>query len=324
MNRAFATVTLFALVAGVPMLAQRGPSFDCAKASNAVERAICEDPTLSATDRTLTAAYRSLTNKLTGAAKDHLVKDQLRWIDSRNRDCEVKIDDQRDCLETRYTWRIKNLREFGAGAYPFVGTQQIYKTGEVDQDGRYSIDDIRYPQFDGTTADFAAINRRFAEEARKVVANTTTTGSLWSYEQGFSVSRPGSRAVAIAVEYHNIGPRPNGGTACTLVDLGTGQPVGPEDVFQPGDAWLKLIVPIVRARVRKMFGEKQEFGELLEPTHLARPLRDPDHYCYRNDRLELIFSPYVFELPFGSDIRVDIPYARLKPLLSAGGPLGSK
>ena len=225
---------------------------------------------------------------------------------------------------SRRAWRIKNLKEFGAGAYPFVGTQQIYKIGEADKDGHYSIDDIRYPQFDGTKADVSAVNRLFAEEALKVVANTSTTGSLWSYEQGFSMSRPGSRAVAIAVEYKNIGPRPNGGTACTLVDLRTGQAVGPEDVFQSGDAWLKLIVPIVRARVRTLFGEKQEYGEVLEPANLAKLLRVPERHCYRSNRLELIFSPYVLELPPGDDIRIDIPYARLRPIFRAAGPLGGK
>ena len=46
-----------------PAFAQSGPSFDCAKASNAVERTICKDPELAKADREMVAAYAALDRK---------------------------------------------------------------------------------------------------------------------------------------------------------------------------------------------------------------------------------------------------------------------
>ena len=68
-------------------LAQERPSFDCAKASTKVERAICGNAELAKADRELAAAYAALAAKLSGAAKDHLASDQARWAANRNRGC---------------------------------------------------------------------------------------------------------------------------------------------------------------------------------------------------------------------------------------------
>ena len=80
-------VTLLALAAGATALAQERPSFDCAKADNLIERAICKNGELAKADREMAAAYAALLAKLSGAAKDELVKDQVGWIANRNRAC---------------------------------------------------------------------------------------------------------------------------------------------------------------------------------------------------------------------------------------------
>ena len=326
MNKTMFAALVFVLAASVASLAQRGPSFDCAKASNTVERAICQDPTLAAADREMAAAYSALAAKLAGPAKAHLVMDQKRWLDSRNRDCEASDNDPGDCLESRYAGRIKHLKALGAGSYPFIGTQSIYKMTLPGAAVRYSID-ISYPQFDGSTADFSAINRRFADNAATIADRLSSDGfgSSWSYSQGFVIDRPATSVVSIGTIFSSARGRYDDGTSCTLVDLATGRPVGPEGVFRPGDDWLTLMVEVVGAHLREQFGDNHNFDEVLAPANLAKPLRDPAHYCYRADRLELVFNRGVIASPYaGASFSIDVPYARLKPLLRADGPLGRK
>ena len=66
-----ALIASVALVSAGPAFAQSGPSFDCAKAANDVERTICKDPELAKADREMAAAYAALAAKLTGAAKEN-------------------------------------------------------------------------------------------------------------------------------------------------------------------------------------------------------------------------------------------------------------
>ncbi len=79
-------------MAAAPAVAQDGPSVDCAKASNAVERTICKTSEFAKDDREMTAVYSALAAKLNGPAKDHMAKDQVRWFGNRNRACVADAD----------------------------------------------------------------------------------------------------------------------------------------------------------------------------------------------------------------------------------------
>src|SRR4030095_8019524 len=69
------------LVALVGTALAQGPArLDCAKAATPIARAICATPELAAIARKMSAAYAALAGKLTGAARDHLLADQIRWL----------------------------------------------------------------------------------------------------------------------------------------------------------------------------------------------------------------------------------------------------
>jgi uncharacterized protein len=322
--------TAAVLLAAPSAFAQAGPSFDCAKASSVIERAICKDPELAKADREMAAAYTSLSDRLRGPAKEHLAKDQVRWIVDRNQGCGRDKDGIEDCLKRRYATRLDNLKAAAEGIYPFVGTQSIYKTGTVGKVS-YAID-IRYPQFEGTTADFAAVNRTFADDARKSANEATPKAGSdvgdsplpWSYEQGFALYRPGPDAVTVAVDYYGFsgGAHGYGATLCVLIDLRTGKSIGPEGVFAAGDRWLTELVRLVGADLKKQFVEKPGFDDALEPANLTKQLRDAGRYCYRRGTLEVIFNAYDVGPYASGPYQVEIPYDRLKPLLRANGPVG--
>jgi uncharacterized protein len=323
--RFLAAVLLVA--AASPAFAQSGPSFDCAKASNAVERAICNDPELAKADREMVATYAALVGKLSGPAKDDLVKDQVRWIGDRNRGCAADTDGIVPCLKGRYAARTANLRAFADGPYPFISEQSISKSGKLGKI-TYSYD-IGYPRFDGTTADFTAVNARFANAAKKAVSDATpqtdsdiNREQAWTYEQGFTIYRPSANAVTVALTFYGYsgGAHGYGATNCTLVDLRTGKAATPNVVFA-NDQWVKTLVQIVGADLKRQFIEKPGFDEALEPANLAKILREPHHYCWRADKLELIFNAYEVGPYVSGPFEVYVPYDRLKPLLRANGPI---
>lgn len=81
---------LLTFLAGAPTLAARiGPSFDCARATQASERAICTSTYLPTLDRRVAAAYAEARRVLGGEADtwlDEMLRaDQLAWLRRRNR-----------------------------------------------------------------------------------------------------------------------------------------------------------------------------------------------------------------------------------------------
>ena len=132
MKLLFAISLACALAAAAGAQAQSGPSFDCAKASNAIERTICKTPELAKVDREMASLYAALLGRLNGAAKENLEKNQLSWIVSRNRSCGASEPDAASyCLKKRYEERIADLKASGSGPYPFVEAQTIEKKGTL-------------------------------------------------------------------------------------------------------------------------------------------------------------------------------------------------
>jgi len=220
------------------------------------------------------------------------------------------------------------------GTYPFVSEHAVYKSGKVGKI-TYTID-TRYPQFDGQTSDkgaanFSAVNRTFADDAKKSDEDGTPKPDSgvdreqsWSYEQAFALHRPSTRAITVAIDFYGYsgGAHGFGGTVCTLVDLRTGKSVAPDGVFAPGDAWLKLMVGLVTADLKKQFVKNPGFDDALEPAALSKMLQEPSRYRWRSDRLELIFNAYDVGPYSAGPYQVVIPYSRLSSLFRADGPLG--
>jgi uncharacterized protein YecT (DUF1311 family) len=333
MKTAFALAAFACAAIGtLPASAQSGPSFDCAKASTAIERAICAKPELARADRTMDTAYRALLAKLTDPAKEHLVKDQARWIASRNTACNGVIEEVARCIAQRYKTRTENLRALGEGTYPFVSGRSRFASGKVGRI-RYGFDAI-WPQFDGKTADFAPLNRTFSGMVDKAAQETIPTAKVaaddrrdqtWSYQQDFVLHRPAIDALTVAISSYSFtgGAHGYGATVPYLVDLRTGRLAAPRDVFGSGDGWLQRLVSLVHDDLKKQFVEKPGFEDAIEPAKLAKLLGEPDVYLYRRDKLELIFNAYVVGPYVSGPYMVDIPYTTLKPLFAPNGPLGT-
>lgn len=98
----FLRIFFFILVA-ISLKPLHAASFDCAKASTAVEGSICANTTLSELDDQLSDAYKKARAVSSDLAS--LQKEQLAWIKNRNA-CGANVS----CLTQSYKLRIETLK----------------------------------------------------------------------------------------------------------------------------------------------------------------------------------------------------------------------
>jgi len=149
---------VLALAGGIgvwsPALAA-GPSFHCAKASSAIEKAICRFPWLAEKDLALANAYKKKMAAASTEEKNEVKSEQREWMKQRNKDCErlpVLGEEERYqsggkditvCLSKAYESRIKDL-ETSASKY---GKWRIYR-GEGKAYARVIATKRRVPIFE--------------------------------------------------------------------------------------------------------------------------------------------------------------------------------
>lgn len=105
-------VAAFCAIAA-PVVAQEGPSFDCAKAGTSAEEMVCADADLARLDRLVADRYAAAMAAARGLdagadeAEAELRAYQRGWIKGRD-EC-WKADDQRACVEASYQRREAEL-----------------------------------------------------------------------------------------------------------------------------------------------------------------------------------------------------------------------
>ena len=85
-------------------------SYDCVKATEEVERAICHVDSLAKLDVELSAAYRSLAARLPLAERDQLKSEQRDWLAKRDRQCAPYKAWVR-CLADMYKERTDEIKK---------------------------------------------------------------------------------------------------------------------------------------------------------------------------------------------------------------------
>jgi uncharacterized protein len=83
------------------------PSFDCNKAINKVENAICSTNALANLDYSLATLYKQILEKTDD--KEAVIEKQRAWLLRRNRSCERSTDIVK-CLSDKYSERITEIR----------------------------------------------------------------------------------------------------------------------------------------------------------------------------------------------------------------------
>jgi hypothetical protein len=266
----------------------------------------------------MTATYAALVGKLDGPAKAHLEADQARWLGDR-RACDANPPRQAECLQSRYRQRAGMLAAIAKGSYPFISQQAIVQATN-GPNGRYAVD-IAYPRFDGQSADFTGTNRRFVATAETELSGAIDTGRNCEITQTFSLYRPASSVVSVTFWREWAGVTIGIDLTGYLVDLSTGRMLKPQDVFAPGGGWRHRLAELVGQELakdppdpgRKSYAS--DVGTFMSTT-------EAKDYLFEDDKLVLSLNKVASERSM-KGYTVDIPYAALKGILRADGPLGS-
>ncbi|QGZ42986.1 DUF1311 domain-containing protein [Pseudoduganella flava] len=97
-----------------------GPSFDCAQAGNAIERAICGTPALALADLELTKLYTEIRHGHdTLAARAELQALQRQWLRERDKQCRAAAD-LPGCLLDQYRAQHKRLMNWLPGRHASI------------------------------------------------------------------------------------------------------------------------------------------------------------------------------------------------------------
>jgi len=100
------------------------PSFDCAKASQAVEHVICKSDRLSRQDLKLSKLYRKIMDHVADDGKQSIKSVQLDWLLRRNKSCNLAFKEAEACLIGYY--RERNAELSTMVAFDSADTQQVF------------------------------------------------------------------------------------------------------------------------------------------------------------------------------------------------------
>ena len=198
-----------------------------------------QEPELSKADRDMAAVYAALVGKLSGAAKDHLIKDQVRWIGNRGPACSDGPLETPQCLKTRYADRAclpaRARRAGHLSVRQRARSRQERPRKDDTLPDRRQLPAVRR-RHGGFHRRQPPVRRRRAEgqPGRRFPGRRHGRREpdleLWA---GLRLYRPSADAVAVETRLYSYtgGAHGNGGTFASLVDLRSGRIVPPSAVF---------------------------------------------------------------------------------------------
>ncbi|PKG55457.1 hypothetical protein CXF82_19610 [Shewanella sp. GutDb-MelDb] len=142
------------------------PSFDCNKASGAVEHLICQDDELASLDRTIATVYKQALKNIPTEEQPKAM--QRGWIKGRNDCWKAQNVSVRECVVQNYQSRIIELQIQG-------GLLEVPASVLFDCEGFPPITAVFYTQLDPVTAVFT-----FDEQ--QLLATNVPSGSGAKYQ----------------------------------------------------------------------------------------------------------------------------------------------
>lgn len=328
-------LSIIALTLGslsVPVLPAAAASFDCAKASSPLEKAICGDESLSSADEQLVASYQTAIGGLSKDGAEALRADQRRWHDYVQRACspdaepigtrsfdEIGVS----CLANMFSDRsyiletsrmIEGRRFYPQGVWDAL--PDPYEADNPDSLWRVATHQVSYPQLDSATSYTAAFN----EWARNVAnsfgsvdagdnpdADDAEPDSSSDTVFNLKVSElAGDTRITLEQTtswYGHGAAHGNYGISYRHYLIGEDRELIAKDIFA-GKAWPKALLDLTVEALNAQHGEALMF----EPEDIASIVTDPTRWIL-SDPYDLIvqFSPYeVSSYAYGS------PTARIK------------
>lgn len=324
-----AAVALVLLSLAAPTGAQ---ALDCRQPASDIDRATCRSADLMTARGAVGVAYEGLLHSLSGAAREHLIADQERWVrnnqslcvESVRRFATARIDTQiAACLTERMSARTGRLLAMPAGAeYPFISEHLLLDFGLAARSAYRLF--VSYPRFDPPDVDSRALNEQITQSARQRmdVRPLPRPGEdfpgPWLVEVRHDLRFPARGVAAVlSSDYSRLDwVPPRSVSLGMLVDVARGKELGIDDIFS--DTWRQVVPALCLAEMRR------QPGDIPSEARLTEMLAQPDRWLFGREGVEIVFRFYEEgAAPNGARL-IAISYAQLKDVLRRDGPLAEK
>lgn len=237
-------------------------SFDCAKATSKMEKAICGNPQLSRMDEALGASYAGAKGRLSAQASNMLSKGQVSWLRFISSYCFVDYDagpatstDANKCLIDAFGARIKDLDATGTMVAGFKTYSMINDSIKISQAEKFIYTIQRtYPQVDSDSEKAIKLNNFLAAIE---VANLDDSRGSESYR--VNLKQPTSDWLVKELQTDAmIGAYPNNMNTCTIYSPGLNRAVRVGDIFT-NPTWQRIAKDAARDHFRALARKEKDF-----------------------------------------------------------------
>ncbi len=278
-------------------------SFDCARASTEVEKAICANPALGRADEVLARAYATALGGLSDEAKTGLQASQREWLGYAALACTTDAtpfttaltDNQQACLGTVYRNRIEHLSESRMQGDWRVYPEASYTlVDDPDPDAYQGVatKEIVSPRIDEESEVAATFNALMEE----IDANVSPNPSAEDYDTSdltvvTTVADVASQRIAVTTNSYWMGHgAAHGNYAITFAHYLTekGRMLEAGDLFT-GAGWQEALGQMALDEL-----DRTVEGGIWEESRADVPkvAADPSRWNLTDNGLEITFQPY--------------------------------
>ena len=303
------------------------PSFDCAKAKTAAEKAICASPELAAADTAMNKAFAAFAKGIAADQQAALRRDQIGWIKGRDSACSEKQEQAfAQCLLAETEKRRHLL--LGEGDNGPAGAPSLLPTYFREAKPKLYEIVLAWPQFvppaagNSTGANFNKAVREpiFGQNAladyRQNKPNKFN-GSSNFYQASYDIPYLSPKLASVTLQFASYagGAHPNNWRVGVLWNLADDKAVVPGDFLaDPAQA-----VPAISA-LCKAVGEREDWG-LFDDPDFATVVGDVKSWSVDKDGVTIMFDPYSVAPYVSGPHDCRLSYAQLKDWLKPGGLL---
>jgi uncharacterized protein len=334
--------------------AEDGPSFDCTKASNVVEKTICASSSLSQMDRKLSESYRASLVLLSEEGKVSFRNGRRQWIKVTREVCDrtpfpklLYMPTTEQCLEKHYRERQKQLedavREYGGIKIRRVDRFEAHRSELKSEysgvDVGFDTTYISFPQIDAPASSQQELwNKKMADMANSYVGMNSEGGDN-DYDSEYSILSVSPKLISVDVTggFYAHGT-PHGHYISTTVNwlLREGREMQADDVFDKTKPWQEVVLKYCLEDLSKhegYWGNSKKSDVIIKLgdmplntyTHVIFNLGDMPlntiRWAFQKEGLRIQFNPYeVAPYVYGAP-NVLIPWDMLRQYLVADPPI---
>jgi uncharacterized protein YecT (DUF1311 family) len=287
---------------GLALRPGSAPAFDCAKASTAIEKAICSDTALVALEERMTQAYGEVRKALKPKERAALLESQRKWLASRDQCEDVTVEKTGACVREK----TEERRALLAGepvSGPGTGSRMIPMF--IQQEGsktQYAVD--------FNLIRFARPKSKAEKLFNAEVDKLADTAPMGPHGEDLDLEIPLESIAGMTVGYASPrllsaeivrwsfdgGAHGNGSTSHINIDLKRGAFLASEDIFA-SEARVALKDECKTQIIRqKGEGASMPYNPAEDPSFsedtIMQAMNGLDHWQFFSDRAVVTFDPY--------------------------------